>query len=201
MLETYEDLEEKLPYSWPRSVLEKLRPLKISVCPPHRLPDCEALYELNIPHGLPPDELGVYSKTLRDGHHLVLIAEEGETLVGTFAMARLQDRPIFWLVYLLVHPEHHRKGIGTTMMLASLGLLPQPSGNEIQVVALTTLPHAISFYELFGFYRWSDERKPERTIPIFTLPVLQELNTRCQDWLAQAGTRLDALGSLIPMGE
>jgi predicted N-acetyltransferase YhbS len=183
-------------------VLEKLRPLKISVCPPHRLSECERLYEQNIPHGLPSDELGEYSKILRDGHHLVYIAEEGETLVGTFALTRFPVRPIFWLVYVLVHPEHHRRGTGTTMMLASLAMLPPPSGNEIQVLAITTLPHSASFYERFGFYRWSDEQKPNRlSVPIFTLPVLRELNTRCREWLAQAEARLDALGSPIPVSE
>jgi hypothetical protein len=85
-------------------------------------------------------------------------------------------------------------------MLASLAMLPHPSGNEIQVLAITTLPHSASFYERLGFYRWSDEREPYRpNIPIATLPVLRELNTRCREWLAQAGARLDALGSPIPV--
>jgi RimJ/RimL family protein N-acetyltransferase len=197
MFEFLKDQWWKLQYPWPRSALKKLRPLKISVCPTDRLSECERLFEQNIPHGLPAYHLSEYSNIIRSGTLLVLIVEDGETLVGTFSLTRYSGISQISLSYVLVDPKHHRSGVGTTIFFASVAMLSNEKSRL--VLGITALPTSEPFYQKLGFSNLGTMEDSEgQTVQIAYVYIWPGMAEECHRWLGKAGARLEAYGSAIP---
>ena len=178
-----------------RRIGGRLRPLHIQVCPEDRYPELEALYAANEPHGIPASGLEEYGRSLREGRLLTLIAEEDGHLVATFALVRSGKSPV--LCYLFVDPSHHRKGIGVTLILACLALLPK----DLQTSGLWVfgVPKTISFYYKLGFKKITDYTyEGFGKFPAVMLPITTQLCTLCGRWLRDAGVVLPHPLNKIP---
>lgn len=178
-------------------MVESLRPLRISVCPESRLSECERLYDENIPHGVPAAHRSEYADILRSGRLLTLIVEDEDEVVGTFGVQFGEWAGTYWLCYLLVSPEHHRRGIGTSMFFASIALLPED--NPHLSIGICALPGARNFYKRLGFLRVGTVKFSEgevHQVGVFHLWPRQAKPVRA--WLLAAGAELPDPGYEIP---
>lgn len=176
---------------------ESLRPLRISVCPESKLSECERLYDENIPHGVPADHRSEYSSILRSDRLLTLIAEDGDEVVGTFGVQYGEQVRTYWLCYMLVSPEHHRRGIGTSMFFASIALLPDD--NPHLTMGICALPDARDFYKRLGFRRVGDVQVSGGDVQqVGVLYLWRRQAKPVRAWLLDAGAELPAPGYEIP---
>jgi GNAT superfamily N-acetyltransferase len=189
-----------LRYPWPRSAIEgRILPLRFSVCPPERISECLSLFQRNEPHGVPSDDRECYRSGLQDGRFLTLIVEEGERLVGTFGIHYTPMRYEAWLCYVLVNPDDHRRGVGTTMLLAALALLPENQSEFSLWIA--ALPTAAGFYYRLGFVRLGEfEHSSGQLHQVASLRVTFEMISSCRAWLKAAGASLPT-SYVIPRAE
>ena len=147
------------------------------------------LYELNEPHGVPPCHREHYRTALGDGKVLTLLAEDDGQVVGTFGLQHSFEPGVSWLCYLLVRPDCHHRGIGTTMFFAALALMAENSADRVLVIQ--SLPGAAEFYYRFGFRRFREVLFADGQMhPIAVLSVTSAMIIGCRDWLAAAGARL-----------
>ncbi|HSI64584.1 MAG TPA: GNAT family N-acetyltransferase [Candidatus Saccharimonadia bacterium] len=197
MLSILRDLWWKFWFPWSRNIVGQIRPLRISICPENRLAECERLYLQNIPHGLPADHFIDFSSTLRSGSLLVLLVESEDRLVGTFSLNRCKENGVVSLCYVLVDPEHHRSGIGTTMFFASVALLSLWESNVI--LAITALPGTEPFYRRLGFLRTGEMLLPDGLmVELAVLYVWPHMSRNCRKWLVKGGAHLPESGYEIP---
>ncbi|KAI1694045.1 acetyltransferase (GNAT) family domain-containing protein [Ditylenchus destructor] len=85
---------------------------------------CESIYLLNEPGRFPQGLFPHFADWLRNGKTLMLIAEVDGQIRGFGGVnAQEEDGKHFvWLSFGMVHPDHHRTGFGTTLLLARLAL-------------------------------------------------------------------------------
>ncbi|RBP42388.1 acetyltransferase (GNAT) family protein [Roseimicrobium gellanilyticum] len=185
-------------YPWPRSIVEGIRPLRISVCPESRFAECERLFDENTAHGIPANHRDEYQSSLRSGRLLTLIAEDANEVVGTFGVQYLEQKKSYWLCYLFISPKHHRKCIGTTLFFASIALLPQ---NHPDVsVCICNLHGTAGFYKRLGFLQVGEVDLPEgERSQVATLYLWPRAAKKIRAWLFAAGTRLPEPGYGIPI--
>jgi hypothetical protein len=95
-----------------------------------------------------------------------------------------------WICYVFVEPEQHRRGVGVTLMLAALGLLPRR--HRPMTVAVSALPTALRFYERFGFRRAGETPFDDGEMhPLAVLaPVTPAMGHDCREILRGAGASL-----------
>jgi GNAT superfamily N-acetyltransferase len=177
--------------------VQRLRPLRISRCPKERIAELWHLYEQNMPHGLPPDEDGHYREALQSDNPMIFLAEEGGRLVGTFGLSYEAEANHHWLSYLLVAPEDHRRGVGTTLLLASIALLPK--ARTPQFLCISAVPTALGFYHRFGFRTGGEwQHSSGLLLPLQYLALVPEMGESCWHWLVTVGATLPILTEDIP---
>lgn len=138
-----------LPWS-PRFEISRARPLVLREATPEDFQTCERLHVENESFGVPSSGRNLYFEELRSGNGLTLVAEEAGQIVGTCGIHKVKEG-LYWFTYGLVLPARHGTGIGTTMFLARLALLPSEEGGLRTRVGITALETSISFYKRFGF--------------------------------------------------
>jgi len=74
--------------------------------------------------------------------------------VGAVCLVKFLRRAL--LAFGMVHPQWHRRGVGTALLLARAAALPEPSPRWTLV--LSTLSGSRSFYERFGFTKYGQHR-------------------------------------------
>jgi predicted N-acetyltransferase YhbS len=127
----------------------------------------------------------------------VLVAEADGRVVATggIEVLRAKDVEAAWLSYGMVLPEHQRRGIGTTLLLARLSLLPRVRTRWI--VLMASVSGSESFYGRFGF-------RPLGDLPGADDPSQMQLAmivpggdpARLSATLAARGVRVDHPGGL-----
>jgi len=117
---------------------------------------CRDLYRLNEQGRFPPDYEPDFVRTLRRNDYLKVIAEENMTIVGVGAVCLVKFLRRALLAFGMVHPQWHRRGVGTALLLARAAALPEPSPRWTLV--LSTLSGSRSFYERFGFTKYGQHR-------------------------------------------
>jgi predicted N-acetyltransferase YhbS len=177
----------------------RLRPLRFRVATEGDFPTCEALHRANEAHGVPTNHREHYAAALRSGTMLTLMVEENERIVGCCGLQWAVEDSLVWLTYGLVVPELHRKGIGTTMFLARLSLLPA-DGPDL-TIAISALETSLPYYRRFGFRlvgRFDSEEDGNR-YPIAVLtPVHSRMIKEAREKLAAAGAAVPDVTDAIP---
>lgn len=115
------------------------------------LASCEAIYRLNEPGRFPEGYFPYFSDWLRQKKSLVLVAESAGKVRG-FGGVMQYVHPKLKLAALtfgMVHPQDHRQGYGTALLLARLSLFTEPSDHW--AVFISTTGGSESFYGRFGF--------------------------------------------------
>lgn len=139
------------------SCSDYLVPCRIRKCEERDWPELERFYRAQegktIPHGC----FEQFQQNMRSSSYLV--AEHQDILVAGGGLVYDSEFVRARLTFGIVRPESQRKGIGTTMVLARLSLIPAES--VCTEVRLTATEWSKPFLERFGFgwlaYEWVGE--------------------------------------------
>src|SRR5258708_5455550 len=103
----------------------RMRPVQIRTYSPDDVVACRELYALNEPGRFPPGVLPEFEASLHSEGRLFLVAEKDGIICGcggiAVASTAYNQASLF---FGLIHPQHQRQGLGTTLLLARLALLP-----------------------------------------------------------------------------
>jgi ribosomal protein S18 acetylase RimI-like enzyme len=171
----------------------RVRPAKIRVWNPADFDACMELYRLNEPGRFPLGGLPSFEAALKDGLMLYLVLEmEGRLVgcggVGIYRYGAVEQASLY---FGLIHPQWQRRGLGSTLMLARLAMLPPHAWQ----VAMTVVPSSRSFYEYYGFLFHSRVKiEPEGECDALSAYLSPDDREMCR-------TLLERIGAELPSGE
>ena len=159
---------------------------------PYLPSDSEAwtgLYRSNEGCFIPAGRFDKYKASLEEGTSLHLVGELDGRIVVAGALLTGPEPRTATLGFGLVDADHHRQGLGTTLLLARLALLPVPTdGMWVQLYAIAS---SYTFYERFGFSLvgvFEDETATR--LGLMQLALWPKQAQRIKDSLFTAGVRL-----------
>ena len=112
---------------------------------------CDRIYRLNQLEHLPAGGFERFQKYVRARMAEFVVIEVGGAVRGFGGIVVPKSDPvkIATLVFGMIHPDDHRKGYGTTLLLARLASLPKPT--SYCTVVLYATDRSRTFYDRFGF--------------------------------------------------
>jgi len=158
---------------------------------------CEAIYRLNEPEHFPDGYFDRYSKSLREGRNLVLVIETDGQIRACGAVARYANAQRVVLAYGMVHPAFQKKQFGTTLLLARLAALPEPS--DRWAILMSTVGGSHTFFERFGFDRLgSFPHEGGRAFDWYCSWLYRRDWEDCRSELAKSSIELRLAGAVVP---
>jgi hypothetical protein len=141
----------------PRSVLSPVPPtvsplgIQIRAYDPADKDACVEIYKENEPGRFPDGVVGQFEQFLQHPGYLRLVGciDERPVAIGGIGVVRGMFANNVGLLFGMVRPALHRRGIGTAMLLARLAALPQPV--KPVRVTLSSVETSGGFFERFGF--------------------------------------------------
>jgi N-acetylglutamate synthase-like GNAT family acetyltransferase len=111
--------------------------------------DCLALFELNCPAFFAVEERPDYQHYLKIKLDLYLLGYHGQSVVCCFGIEnRIKDIAV--LTWIMVHPDHHRRGYGQAMMSHFMASVATQATTK---VLIATSQHAEAFFAKYGATR------------------------------------------------
>jgi N-acetylglutamate synthase-like GNAT family acetyltransferase len=160
---------------------------------------CAEIYRLNEPGRFPAGYFDYFSEWLLSGRDLVLVCDvAGEVRgFGGISMHREPRAELATLNFGMIHPEHHKQGYGTALLLARIATLPPP---DFQWAAfISTTGGSETFFRRFGFMHvssFADEQGLE--FDLHRTRIYKEDWRACHDALAAASIALDTSDAVVP---
>ena len=161
---------------------------------------CRLLYELNEPGRFPPGYLDLFIESLESPTQLFLVVEFESQVAAVGGIYRApESRQWCSLVFGMVHPNLHRKGLGTALLLARLSVLEPPTG--VWWAGLASAGGSETFFKRFGFLHYG--RYPSsadmREYDCYSA-YLEEDWKSCARVLAERHVNLDRTELRVPIG-
>jgi GNAT superfamily N-acetyltransferase len=178
----------------------RLSPLNFRQVEPTDVPQCLELYDVNEPGRFPEGVRQDYETCLVARRSYMLVAEKNGRLVASGGLHYLRRRDVATLCYGLVHPDFHRMGIGTALVLTRLALLK--SDEPSYRVFIAAVAKSMDFYRRFGFVHhdyWQDKHGQLHPtgLLMFTSGEIRE----CRELLASQGISYPADEDQVPFHE
>jgi N-acetylglutamate synthase-like GNAT family acetyltransferase len=185
----------------PLIAAERIPPAVVRPLIRNDVDSCCEIFKLNQPNHFPDGFLPEFLETLHSETHLYLVAETAGEIVG---VGGIYLNPELWgsssLVFGLVHPNWHRQGFGSTLLLARLSVLPKPAPRTW--VYLSSGGTSDDYFKRFGFEHYGRLPIPP-SLHYFDCyrSFLGEAEwNECSDILARRGVRFDRRGIVVPKG-
>jgi len=167
----------------------RMTPIELCAYKAEDFQECRELYVLNESGRFPPNGLPEFEATLRKGTQLFLVTKRDGLICGCGGVAIRQASTgcAAWLCYGLVHPKYQNQGLGTTLLLARLSLIP----NHVPWVGMTPVAASRGFYERFNFREVKSFTHPSGIeLPIHFARLSPSILFYCENLLANAGVVL-----------
>jgi hypothetical protein len=153
----------------PRSALSPVPPavsplgIQIRAYRPADKDACVEIYNENEPGRFPDGVVGQFEQFLQYPGYLRLVGciDEQPIAIGGIGLIPGWFADNVWLVFGMVRPALHRRGIGTAMLLARLAALPRPA--KPVRVSLSSVEASDGFFERFGFVYQGQMAVPSST--------------------------------------
>jgi len=162
---------------------------------------CRKLYELNEPGRFPSGYVDEFLRTLKSPLHLNLVVEAHGEVAAVGGICRTPESASGCsLVFGMVHPNHHKQGLGTTLLLARLAALSRPPG--VWWTFLSSAGDSSTFFRRFGFQHYGQYPLPP-DMEVFDCYrcYLEESDWEaCAEILAQRDVHFDRTGIDVPLG-
>lgn len=113
------------------------------------------------------------AETLADRAQMLLVAEEGEALVGTVTVTRHDPAHIGMLA---VDPPRQAGGLGRQLVAAAEAAAHRAGATAIEMTVIGARPELIAWYERLGYTRTGEVRPFPATNPRFGLPKRDDLD-------------------------
>jgi ribosomal protein S18 acetylase RimI-like enzyme len=162
---------------------------------------CRQLYLLNQPGRFSVRYLDLFVESLELPSHLYLIVEWQGQIAAVGGIYLTPEVPSgCTLVFGLVDPSCHRKGIGTALLLARLSVLRKPAG--VWWAFLSSAGGSWTFFERFGFQHYGRfPIPPDMEYFDCYRSYLEEADwSRCATVLEEQRVHFDREGLQVPMG-
>ncbi len=127
---------------------------------------CDRIYRLNELEHLPAGAFERFQKYVRARMAEFVVIEIGGAVrgFGGIVVPKSESAKIATLVFGMIHPDDHRKGYGTALLLARLASLPKPT--SYCMVVLYAIDRSRTFYDRFGFSQRSRGIDPETGVEL-----------------------------------
>lgn len=127
--------------------LEKVTPCKLREYIYSDREACIEIYRTNEPDFITPGFIHEFESYLDEPKSYFLVVEQEEGIVGCGGLELWGDAPhAAGLSFGMIRKDHHRKGLGTSLLAARISLL----GEEKELHMETSL-EAVGFYARYGF--------------------------------------------------
>jgi predicted N-acetyltransferase YhbS len=162
---------------------------------------CCDIFKLNEARYFPDGFFSEFLETLQSHKHLYLIAEDSGEVVGLggiYLTPELSGGST--LEFGLVHPNRHRQGVGSALLLARLSVLPKPAPRSW--VHLSSGGTSDDYFKRFGFEHYARMSIPPSMHPFDCYrSFLEEAEWReCSRILARSGVGFERSGIVVPIG-
>lgn len=146
------------PFVAPQSLRPLPSELRLRAYSPEKS-SCTAIYEANEPNRFPTGFADDFCRYLDDIDFLKLVfcAHERPVAIGGIRRYPTFRAQRAWLVFGIISPGYHNKGIGTALLLSRLAALPKPRAPT--ELLMSTVPASMGFFRRFGF----SDRGPMKT--------------------------------------
>jgi GNAT superfamily N-acetyltransferase len=169
--------------------------IRLRVYAPEDFDACVRIYVENEPGRLPRGYQRDFEQFLAHAGYLklVLTLEDRPVAIGGIGLFPGLFATLAWLVFGLVHPGHHRRGLGTTLLLARLASLPEPS--KATKIFLSGLPASEGFFRRFGFEHQGQMPVPPRTEMMDVSAAMLDVEgwNRCRAFLRERDLGVETL--------
>jgi predicted N-acetyltransferase YhbS len=161
---------------------------------------CLSFYRANEATHFPPGRLDLYEAKLRRREFLTLLAlRDGETVgcCGLHSTISAEGLPVTVFCFGMVHPDHHRQGIGTALTLVRIAQLT--AVDDSAIAAMFVVPKSVSFYRRFGFeFEREAPADDGGMYPFGLLKVSQSFIEQCRSVLARRHINYSDVKDKIP---
>ena len=165
------------------------------------LDGCRNLYVLNEPGRFPPGYLQTFTDSLESPEQLFLVVELHGQIAAVGGLYRTPESPQGCsLAFGMVHPELHRRGLGTTLLLARLAVLARPTG--VWCAFLSSAGGSSTFFERFGFQHYGRYALPPdmKEFDCYRAYLEESDWSTCARILAERQVHFDRDGIQVPIG-
>jgi len=162
-------------------------PIMFRALEPADLAACRDIYRSNEPGRFPPGFLPELEKAiaLPDCHFIVGCLGDQIVGFGGIGIPRVATFSSISLLFGLVHPEWHRKGIGSALLLARLSMLPAPA--PFRRLTLSTVQESWAYYARFGFAFCGKMEMAGQFFDMYEALMYRQQWKQCAQILEQAG--------------
>ena len=152
---------------------------------------CCELYSLCEKGRFPPGCLRYYEAYLKAQDSLIIVAENEDGVIASGGIGKSRFTPeivIAMISFGLVHPDWHRKGIGTQLFCASIALL---QASRDWTISMTSAGNGTErFFERLGFVCCGQENDEEgHVLYSYVVKVLGEDVDRFQSIIFESGEK------------
>ena len=162
---------------------------------------CRNLYVLNEPDRFPPGYLQTFTESLESPAQLFLVVELHGQIAAVGGICRTPESPQGCsLLFGMVHPDLHRRGLGTTLLLARLAVLERPAG--VWWAFLSSAGGSSTFFERFGFRHYGRYALPPdmKEFDCYRAYLQESDWASCAAILEERQVHLDRAGIQVPVG-
>jgi ribosomal protein S18 acetylase RimI-like enzyme len=92
------------------------------------------------------------------------IAEHGDTIAGFLLALHEADDSVGYVDLLAVHPDHHRRGLGTALLTTAFALFAAAGLKQAELGVASDNPPALALYERLGMKPRFQADTYERTV-------------------------------------
>jgi hypothetical protein len=155
---------------------------------------CRELYLLNEPERFPAGFLQDFEKNIDSPDCTFVVACSEDRIVGVGGVKALpMSTSSVSLLYGIVHPSWHRRGIGSALLLGRLCILPEP--DPYYRLHLSPLHASSSYYTRYGFAFTEQMRYLSQLFDIYSALLYRDEWLQCRLMLEEA--RVAGVQSLI----
>jgi GNAT superfamily N-acetyltransferase len=180
----------------------KLVPLRIRSFASGDTEACLAIYRSNEASRFPAGYYDVYKDYLSSDRSLVVVAEKDSKVIATggIAIHRQGRAEVPMLSFGMVLPDFQRQGVGTTLLLARLSLLPQT--REKWMVCMTSVGGSDSFYGRYGFtFATNVNGARSDSLPLYRMALLRKDIDKIKTMLTVRSVAIEDVSRQIPIVE
>ena len=162
---------------------------------------CRNLYVLNEPGRFPPGHLQTFTDSLESPAQLSVVVELHGQIAAVGGVYRTPESPQGCsLAFGMVHPDLHKRGLGTTLLLARLAVLPRPTG--VWWTFLASAGGSSTFFARFGFQHYGRYALPPdmESFDCYRSYLEESDWETCAKILAARQVHLEREGIQVPIG-
>jgi hypothetical protein len=163
-------------------------PIRIRAFAPDDITECREIYRLNEPNRFPTGVIGEFEKSTALPNCSFVVARSAENSIVGVAGIVIPEGVTFQSVSLLfgmVRPEMHRKGVGSALLLSRLCMLPPP--DPYWRLTLAPVADSWTYYSRFGFQFFGRMKTAGQVFNVYQTLLYRSEWERCRTILDEAG--------------